>query len=62
MNRYERKKNIPLALKSFKLLLDRMKSSSVSPDKIKLVIAGGYDTRVTENVEHYEVGILFSYS
>lgn len=29
-----------------------------SPEKIKLVIAGGYDTRVTENVEHHKVTMI----
>ena len=43
LNRYERKKNIGLAIQA----VARLKGS-----KGKLVIAGGYDERVTENVEH----------
>ena len=44
MNRYERKKDIPLALRA---------CSKVRSDKIVLVVAGGYDERVIENVEHH---------
>ena len=43
LNRYERKKNIPLALKSFAKQADQ---------DAMLVIAGGWDPRVKENVEH----------
>ena len=43
LNRYERKKNIPLALKAFAM--------HENQDAL-LVVAGGYDTRVAENVEH----------
>ena len=42
LNRYERKKDIPLALKAC--------SKLTKP--ATLVIAGGYDERVLENVEH----------
>ena len=48
LNRYERKKNIGLAIEAFDLLL---KSSQLD---MKLIVAGGYDNRVSENVEHYE--------
>lgn len=47
LNRYERKKNIPLALKAF---ADYIKKSGNKQDI--LVIAGGWDPRVVENVEH----------
>ena len=40
LNRYERKKNIPLAIKAF----------AKSGIKATLVIAGGWDPRVEENV------------
>ncbi len=49
MNRYERKKNIGLAIESFAQLV------KTSPDKsqqFKLVVAGGYDPLVMENIEH----------
>jgi alpha-1,3/alpha-1,6-mannosyltransferase len=43
LNRYERKKDIPLAIKACANL-----------DKpATLVIAGGYDERVLENVDHH---------
>ncbi len=43
LNRYERKKDIPLALKACQKL----------SKPVTLVIAGGYDERVLENVEHH---------
>jgi len=43
LNRYERKKDIPLAIKAC-AALNR---------PVTLVIAGGYDERVLENVEHH---------
>lgn len=50
MNRFERKKNIPLALESFANYLN--KNREVKKNVI-LVVAGGYDPRLTENVEHH---------
>jgi alpha-1,3/alpha-1,6-mannosyltransferase len=50
LNRYERKKNIGLALESFAEYLDTYKPKDKEP---LLVIAGGYDQRVLENVEHH---------
>lgn len=44
LNRYERKKGIPVALRAFCRLQRK---------DVHLVIAGGYDPRVPENVEHY---------
>lgn len=46
INRYERKKNISLALKSFAL------SNALDSNNYRLIIAGGYDSRVAENVEY----------
>lgn len=51
LNRYERKKNIGLAIRSFRAFLNY---EGVNADDYMLVIAGGYDDAVTENVEHYE--------
>lgn len=49
INRYERKKNLPLAIKAFgKLIKDHPEASA------HLIMAGGYDERVTENVEHHK--------
>lgn len=48
INRYERKKDISLVLKSFAIL------QCLTDEHIKLVVIGGYDERVVENVEYYE--------
>ena len=50
INRYERKKNIGLAIKSFARVVQL---SSGKANDLKLIIAGGYDHRVEENVEYY---------
>lgn len=47
LNRYERKKDIPLALNAC------AKLKKVSDQDFILVVAGGYDDRVIENVEHH---------
>lgn len=49
LNRYERKKNIPLALKAF---ADYLSRTSSAKSNTFLVVAGGWDPRVVENVEH----------
>ncbi|EJS43757.1 alg2p [Saccharomyces arboricola H-6] len=46
INRFERKKDVALAIKAFALSEDQ------SNDNVKLVICGGYDERVAENVEY----------
>lgn len=51
INRYERKKNIPLALNAFKELQKHVSKSNF--DRCHLIIAGGYDKRVNENVDHH---------
>lgn len=52
INRYERKKNLGLALYAFKQLEAYL--TKAEWEKVYLIMAGGYDTRVLENVEHYE--------
>lgn len=52
VNRFERKKNLTLLLTSFKLLPNSLSKSEW--DKTHLIIAGGYDYRVPENVEHFD--------
>lgn len=52
INRYERKKNLPLALQALAALKSRL--SSGEWERVHAVMAGGYDERVAENVEHYE--------
>ncbi|XP_041378387.1 alpha-1,3/1,6-mannosyltransferase ALG2-like [Gigantopelta aegis] len=49
INRYERKKNLALALEAF----GRLKENFPDLKYIHLIIAGGYDSRVKENVDHY---------
>ncbi|GFN79060.1 alpha-1,3/1,6-mannosyltransferase alg2-like [Plakobranchus ocellatus] len=49
INRYERKKNLPLAIRALGRLLELRPQADVC-----LIMAGGYDDRVTENVEHYQ--------
>lgn len=51
INRYERKKNHALALHSLNLLRDLLPLPDFK--RCRLIIAGGYDTRCTENVEHF---------
>ena len=51
INRYERKKNIALAIEAFEHLLKKQNQKKC--DSLKLVIAGGYDLRVPENVEYH---------
>ncbi|BFZ00168.1 hypothetical protein BsWGS_03207 [Bradybaena similaris] len=48
LNRYERKKNVQLAIYAFGELLQQKPDADVH-----LIIAGGYDSRVEENVEYH---------
>ncbi|XBW34795.1 hypothetical protein QEN19_000361 [Hanseniaspora menglaensis] len=50
VNRFEKKKNLELAIKSFNMTLDCL--SAARKDKLKLYVCGGYDDRVTENKEY----------
>nr|CAD2186054.1 unnamed protein product [Meloidogyne enterolobii] len=52
VNRFERKKNIELAIQSFAFLLSKI--SSENSKKCILVIAGGYDPLNLENIEHFD--------
>ncbi|MCO5573387.1 hypothetical protein L7F22_027157 [Adiantum nelumboides] len=57
INRFERKKNIGLAILAFSLLLDHLKKDKQtqgggSHGRLKLVIAGGYDARLKENHDY----------
>lgn len=51
INRYERKKNLELALKSFEYL--KHKLAPQDWNRIHLIMAGGYDPINVENMEHY---------
>ena len=49
LNRYERKKDIGLAIRSYAKFI-----SSTRRSDCLLTIAGGYDERLEENVQHYQ--------
>lgn len=51
INRFERKKNLTLAVEAFAKFLETLKPGERR--KAHLVMAGGYDERVVENREHY---------
>ena len=51
INRYERKKNLNLAIEAFAKMLDQLKPGERS--QVHLAMVGGYDERVVENKEHY---------
>nr|CCC90112.1 putative glycosyltransferase ALG2 [Trypanosoma congolense IL3000] len=52
INRYERKKNLALAIEAFALVMSSGRLTCAK--KPLLVFAGGYDTRLEENVAHLE--------
>ncbi|XP_012275658.1 alpha-1,3/1,6-mannosyltransferase ALG2 [Orussus abietinus] len=51
INRYERKKNLPLALEALAQLKHFLTDEEYK--RVYLIMVGGYDKRVEENVEHY---------
>ncbi|XP_033227567.1 alpha-1,3/1,6-mannosyltransferase ALG2 [Belonocnema kinseyi] len=51
INRYERKKNLSLCIEALAQLKNTL--SDEEYEKIYLIMAGGYDKRVEENVEHH---------
>jgi len=56
INRYERKKDVMLALKAFRLYLEEEKKEKEEEEEdVCLVIAGGYDERVEENIQVLKV-------
>ncbi|PSN49727.1 Alpha-1,3/1,6-mannosyltransferase ALG2 [Blattella germanica] len=52
INRYERKKNLKLAIEAMSEM--RKHIPTTDWDRAHLVIAGGYDKRVRENIEYHE--------
>lgn len=52
INRFERKKNVALAVRAFVLLRELVPREVYA--RAQLVLAGGYDPRVRENVEYHE--------
>nr|ATX63072.1 alpha-1,3/1,6-mannosyltransferase [Locusta migratoria] len=51
INRYERKKNLSLALRAFAELRTVLEDDKWG--RVFFIMAGGYDSRVQENVEHF---------
>lgn len=51
INRYERKKNLELAIEALAELQKYLTEEEYK--KVYLIMAGGYDKRVEENVEYY---------
>ena len=55
INRYERKKNIGLAIKALKELYEDLNASNPQSKKtVHLIVVGGYDVLVQENQQHYQ--------
>ncbi|CAD7965188.1 unnamed protein product [Amoebophrya sp. A25] len=52
LNRFERKKQVELALDAFSILVKKNQNET-SAGAVRLVIAGGYDVRVQENVDYF---------
>jgi len=53
INRFERKKNIGLAIRALALLVQQLRAQGRVNVDVRLAIAGGYDDRVIENVQHH---------
>ena len=66
INRYERKKNIALAIRALQLLdpaqCSTLSLTSAQWSKCSLIIAGGYDERVLENIQYYDYVVQLSKS
>lgn len=55
LNRFERKKNIPLAIDAFAAAMKMLGNECGNGnDGAQLVIAGGFDARLQENVDHFQ--------
>ena len=52
MNRFERKKNVGLAIETFKEVMESSRIDSATKKKLKLIIAGGYDPENGENKDY----------
>jgi alpha-1,3/alpha-1,6-mannosyltransferase len=58
LNRYERKKKVELAIKILVELKEKLEP--VNWKGVHLIIAGGYDKRIIENVEYFEELVLLA--
>ncbi|CAM9642599.1 unnamed protein product, partial [Sphacelaria rigidula] len=54
LNRFERKKNLVLAVEALGWAMATLGAEEAKKKGLKLVVAGGYDDRVAENVEHLD--------
>ena len=54
VNRYERKKEVEKAILGFSRLRAKYGESIYDKERLRLVIVGGYDPRLNENVEYAE--------
>lgn len=54
VNRFERKKNVGLAIRALREVIARHALSSGACARCRLVVAGGCDAALPENVAHYE--------
>ena len=50
LNRYERKKDLALAIRA----LEQLREGGGDARRLRLVLAGGWDPRLRENVEYFE--------
>ena len=50
INRFERKKDVGKAVRAFALLAPQLEAAEFT--SLRLILAGGYDPRVAENVEY----------
>ncbi|OZJ04162.1 hypothetical protein BZG36_03112 [Bifiguratus adelaidae] len=53
INRFERKKNIALAINTFATLNSQQLLDTKTFQDTRLIVAGGYDARILENVEYH---------
>lgn len=54
VNRYERKKSVETAILGFSKLRNRFGPHVFEKHNLRLVICGGYDPRLPENVQYYD--------
>lgn len=54
MNRYERKKGVETAILGFSKLRNRFGPNVYEKLSLRLVICGGYDPRLPENVQYFD--------
>lgn len=53
VNRYEHKKEVEKAILGFSHLRNKYGEDALQKQKLRLVIVGGYDPRLSENVDYF---------